>query len=103
MTPELDMGDNLGKTVKDDTLRGLKAERQTGGKGEGMIWIWVKCGGNSRWLVQDDFRRGYVGLGLVEKEMSVSGVLLYHPACDEKGFRNPKVRVGKLFLFGQTC
>ena len=49
-----------------------------------MIWIWVKCGGNSRWPVQDDFRRGCVGLGLVKKEMSVSGVLLHHAASDVK-------------------
>lgn len=98
MTPELDIGDNLGKIWKDDTVRGLKAERQTGEKGEGMIWMWVKCGGNSRWLGQDDFRRGCVGLGLVKKEMSVSCVLLYHPASDQKGFSDPKIRVGKLFL-----
>lgn len=60
MTPELEMGDNLGEIGEDVTLRRLKAERQTGEKGEGMIWIWVKCGGNSRWPVKDDFRRGCV-------------------------------------------
>lgn len=64
MIPELNMGDDLGKIGRPDTWRGLKAERKTGEKGEGLIWIWVKCGGNSRWPVQDDFRRGCDGLGL---------------------------------------
>lgn len=75
--PELDMGERLGKIGKDDAPRGLKAESQMGEKGEGMLWIWVKCGGNSRWPVKDDFRRGSFGLGLAKKETSVSGVLLY--------------------------
>lgn len=29
MTPELDMGDNQEEIRKDDTLKGLKAEKQT--------------------------------------------------------------------------
>lgn len=92
MTPELEMGDNLRKNGKDVTLKGLKAERQTGEKGEGMIWIWVKCGGNSRWPVKDDFRRGCVVDFCLR-------CLLYHPTSDEKRFSKSKIRVGKLFFF----
>lgn len=62
--------------MEDDTARGLKAERQTGRKkGEWMIWIWVKRGGNSQ---GEMISTENVWLGLTKKEISVFGVLLYH-------------------------
>lgn len=87
----------------DDTLRGLKSERRTGGKGEGLIWIWVKCGGNSRWPVKDDVRRGCVGLGLAKKETSVSGVLLYIVLHRREKDSIQKSERRKIFLFVKTC
>lgn len=80
MKPELYVGDSLENIEKDDTLRELRGQQ---GKGEGTIWIWVKCRGNSRWPVKDD-STGCSGLGLGGKgHVCPRCPLLYHPASEK--------------------
>lgn len=75
--PELKLKDSLGKTGGWYSKRSESWEANGQKKGEGMIWIWVKCCGNSQ---GEMISTENVWLGLTKKDISVFGVLLCHPA-----------------------